>query len=151
MPTTESSSAHWALPTTNNVMDIPFYISMPAADYPDFLATDGESRFEITTEALEEENLPVEDIDKMHFVTEELLAKILDADTAHAIIYGTLTLEDPGYDEIFANSPEDAARLAAILNNINHDEIEDSLAIYDLTDIYNDARDRGDAIITVWG
>ena len=60
-------------------------------------------------------------------------------------------MEDPGYDEIFANSPEDVARLAAILNNINHDEIEDSLAIYDLTDIYNDACDRGDAIITVWG
>lgn len=134
-------------------MNIPYYVSFPATDYPDLLAADPESRSNTMTEALEEENLPVEDIDKLHFATEDLLTQILDADTAHAIVFGTHTLDEdePEYDEMFANSPEDVARLAGILEGIDHDEIDDSLAIFDLTDIYIDARNRGDAIITVWG
>lgn len=134
-------------------MNIPYYVSYPATDYPDLVAADPETRFNTVNDALDEGNLPVEDIDKMHFATEDLLTKVLDADTAHAIVFGTHTLDEnePEYDEMFANSPEDVARLAGILENIDHDEIDDSLAIFDLTDIYTDARDRGDAIITVWG
>ena len=49
---------------------------------------------------------------------------------------------------MFHNSPDDVARLANILNNINHDNIEDSLSIFELTDIYDEAHNRGDAIIT---
>lgn len=124
-------------------MIIPVYISMPAADYPQFIASDEETRID----TLDERDYPSDDIDKTYIDTHDLLVEILDADTAHAIVYGTHMLDD----EMYHNSPEDVARLAEILNNIDHDQIEDSLSIFELTDIYNDAHSRGDAIITSLG
>ena len=121
-------------------MIIPVYIFMPASDYPQFITRNEETRIDI----LDERAYPSTDIDKRYIDTHDLLVDLLDADTAHHIIYGTHTLDD----EMFHNSPDDVARLANILNNINHDNIEDSLSIFELTDIYDEAHNRGDAIIT---
>lgn len=131
-------------------MIIPFYIFVPANEFDELLDKDVDTRYDVTFDALEEETMEVEDIDKLYLDAHQQLTELLTETTASAIVYGTTDLDpDEEGDGMRANSPDQVAEHAETLSNIDLDALEDTAGIDDLTDIYTKAAQRGDAIVIV--
>ena len=131
-------------------MIIPFYIYFPANEFDELLDKDVDTRYDVTFDALEEETMEVEDVDKLYLDAHQHLTELLTETTASAIVYGTTDLDpDEEGDGMRANSPDQVAELAETLGNIDLDALDDTAGIDDLTDIYTKAAQRGDAIVIV--
>ncbi|MDK8795303.1 hypothetical protein QP968_06210 [Corynebacterium sp. MSK041] len=127
---------------------IPVYVSVPAKQFVQWLELDCAARAEAVFNAVEDDRMPVEDIDKSYVTTYRILAEYLGVTDADAAVYGAENW-DPGRntDGLKANNPETVTRLAGKLGGIDLATLKDASAVGELATIYAQAVQRGDGIV----